>query len=72
MRGAKGLPSYLVLGLKPELALHLISDIRLCLHGTYLLSSTTGMEKSHSQDRVTQAALHIKGQDTTDAQKQGG
>lgn len=68
----KGLPLYLVLGLKPELALHLISDIRLCLHGTYLLSSTTGMEKSHSQDRVTQAALHIKGQDTTDAQKQGG
>jgi len=71
-RCQKVLPSYLVLGLKPEPALYLVSKIRLCLHGTYLLSSTTGMEKSHSQDTGTQAALRIKGQDAREAQKQGG
>lgn len=63
----KGQPSYLELGLKPEIDLYLMSEIRLCFHGIYLLSSTTGMEKSHSQNTATQAALH-----TTDAQKQGG
>lgn len=63
----KGQPSYLELGMKPETDLYLISEIRLCLHGIYLLFSTTGMEKSHSQNTATQAALLIKGQHITDA-----